>query len=67
MLSLAASGCDPLGLKRLSTPITTLEPGQIAEISDPVSVRVLVTDKKTGAKKICVLRAWPGYVVGRER
>jgi hypothetical protein len=44
-----------------------LEPGQVAEIADPVKIRVWIKNKETGKREKRLFRANSGDAVGRKK
>jgi len=55
----ALSGCSPREVY--------LSPGQIAEVARGVKVYVWITNKATGKRERRVVRANPGWYVGRPK
>ena len=44
-----------------------LKPGQVAEVADPVNVRVWIKNAATGKREKRLLRAQSGYGIGRRK
>lgn len=56
-----ANGCSWLQ-KRVE-----LKPGQTIEIDEATTFRVIFTEDKTGVRKRGILKAYPGYRIGRPK